>query len=70
VKPPELSQLAAALEALGCPPAKAADMASQLDRRARQLARRKGRSYDEALSHLLRLMRQGWAVNANASRPL
>jgi hypothetical protein len=70
MNPPDLSQLAAALEALGCPPTKAADMAAHLDRRARQLAQRKGRSYDEALTHLLRLMSQGWAVNANASPPL
>ncbi len=37
-------------------------MAAQLDKRARQLAERKGRSYDEALAHLLDLMRQGWAA--------
>jgi hypothetical protein len=37
-------------------------MAAQLDKRARQLAEQKGRSYDEALQHLLTLMRQGWAA--------
>jgi len=57
-----LDQLATALVALGCPPEKSAAMAGQLDRRARQLAERKGRSYDEALAHLLDLMRQGWAA--------
>ena len=31
--------------------------------RARQLAGQKGRSFDEALAHLLGLMRQGWAAN-------
>lgn len=37
-------------------------MAGQLDKRARQLSDQKGRSYDEALEHLLRLMSQGWAA--------
>ena len=37
-------------------------MAAQLDKRARQLAQLKSRSYDEALTHLLELMRQGWAA--------
>jgi hypothetical protein len=37
-------------------------MAAQLDKRARQLADEKSRSYDEALQHLLTLMRQGWAA--------
>ena len=36
-------------------------MAAQLDKRARQLAAEKGRSYEEALKHLLTLMNQGWA---------
>ncbi len=57
-----VEELAAALAALGCPPEKSAGMAAQLDRRARQLAERKGRTYDEALAHLLQLMRQGWAA--------
>jgi hypothetical protein len=56
-----ISQLAEALAALGCPVDKKAEMAAQLDKRARQLAQQKGRSYDEALAHLLQLMRQGWA---------
>jgi hypothetical protein len=37
-------------------------MAAQLDKRARQLAEQKGRSYENALTHLLELMRQGWAA--------
>jgi hypothetical protein len=37
-------------------------MAAQLDKRARQLAAEKNRSYDEALTHLLSLMRQGWSA--------
>jgi len=57
-----LAELASALETLGCPASKSAEMASQLDKRARQLAEKKHRSYDEALMHLLELMRQGWAA--------
>ena len=60
-----LNQLAQALIALGCPAEKSADMAAQLDKRARQLAAEKGRPYDEALKHLLTLMRQGWAAPKN-----
>jgi hypothetical protein len=58
----DLSQLAQVLVALGCPAAKSAEMAAQLDKRARQLAAEKGRSYDEAMAHLLNLMKQGWAA--------
>ena len=58
----ELNELAAVLVALGCPVAKSAEMAAQLDKRARQLATRRGRPYAEALAHLLGLMRQGWAA--------
>ena len=57
--PPELAKI---LVALGCPAEKASDMAEQLDKRARQLAAEKGRTYEEALTHLLTLMRQGWAA--------
>lgn len=53
-------ELAAGLVALGCPPEKSAEMAAQLDKRARQLAAEKGRSYEAALAHLLGLMQQGW----------
>jgi F0F1-type ATP synthase membrane subunit b/b' len=58
----DLSELATALTALGCPQEKAAEMAAQLHKRAEQLAAEKNRSYEEALSHLLELMRQGWAA--------
>jgi hypothetical protein len=64
----EISQVAQVLVALGCPPDKSAEMAAQLDKRAKQLAEQKGRSYDEALKHLLTLMKQGWAANPNAPR--
>ena len=58
----ETTELAKILVALGCPAEKSADMAAQLDKRARQLAAQKGRSYEEALQHLLALMKQGWAA--------
>jgi hypothetical protein len=58
----EISELAKVLVALGCPAEKSAAMAAQLDKRARQLAADKGRSYEEALKHLLGLMRQGWSA--------
>ena len=53
---------------LGCPPEKSAEMAAQLDKRARQLAEQKGRSYEDALAHLLELMRQGWAAQQREAR--
>jgi hypothetical protein len=58
----EISELAKILVAVGCPVEKSADMAVQLDKRARQLAIEKGRPYEEALKHLLTLMKQGWAA--------
>jgi hypothetical protein len=58
----EIPELTKALVVLGCPPKKSAEMAAQLDKRARQLAEQKGRSYEEALQHLLNLMKQGWAA--------
>ena len=58
----EISELAKILVALGCPAGKSAEMAAQLDKRARQLTTKKGRSYEEALQHLLTLMKQGWAA--------
>jgi hypothetical protein len=57
-----LDELAQLLTALGCPSEKSSEMAGQLDKRAKQLAGQKGRTYDEALQHLLTLMRQGWAA--------
>lgn len=58
----EIAQLAKILVALGCPAEKSADMAAQLDKRARQLAVEKNQSYEAALTHLLGLMKQGWAA--------
>jgi len=56
------AELAQLLLAFGCPPARAPEMAAQLDKRASQLAAKKGRTYEEAVVHLLGLMKQGWAA--------
>ena len=58
----EITELAKTLVALGCPAEKSAEMAAQLDKRARQLAGQKGRSYEDALAHLINLMKQGWSA--------
>jgi hypothetical protein len=58
-------ELAAALVTLGCPKDKSVEMAAQLDKRARQLSGQKGRTYEDAMAHLLELMAKGWAANAN-----
>ena len=63
----DLNELAMVLIGMGCPPGKSAEMAAQLDKRARQLAEQKGRSYEDALAHLLGLMRQGWAAKESGS---
>ena len=57
-----LDNLASVLTMLGCPKEKSAEMAAQLDKRAQQLARQKGKTYEEAMAHLLALMKQGWAA--------
>lgn len=54
--------LGALLVQMGCPEAKAPEMALQLDKRAQQLAIERGQTYDESLRHLLKLMSQGWAA--------
>ena len=61
------SELAGVLLAMGCPKEKTAEMAAQLDKRARQLAAQKGRTYEEAMEHLLRLMSQGWAAGGGSA---
>ncbi|HZL13728.1 MAG TPA: hypothetical protein VFC85_06245 [Verrucomicrobiae bacterium] len=63
----EILELAKVLVALGCPQNKSAEMAAQLDKRAKQLAEQKGRTYEEALRHLLTLMRQGWSAQSKSS---
>jgi hypothetical protein len=55
----ELSQLTALCERLGAPPAQAATMASQLAKRAGQLAAERGMSRDEALRGLLEVLVKG-----------
>ena len=55
----DLEHIADALVAIGCPAPKSREMAAQLDKRAHQLAAQKGRTYEEALLHLLKLMREG-----------
>jgi hypothetical protein len=55
-------ELTSILVALGCPVEKSSEMAAQLDKRARQLATQKQTSYDDALAHLLSLMKQGWSA--------
>lgn len=63
MSPPfDLPALAQLLAQMGCPADKSLALAAQLDKRARQLATLKGRSYEDALAHLVGLMRQGWAA--------
>ena len=62
-------ELAPILVSLGCPPEKSLEMASQLDKRARQLVAEKNKSYEEALAHLLNLMKQGWAAKEKGISP-
>jgi hypothetical protein len=57
-----LEQLAELLVTLGCPREKSREMAAQLDKRAGQLSAEKGKTREEALAHLLALMKQGWAA--------
>ena len=53
----EHATLEQALQQLGVPPAKAPPMATQLDKRAHQLAAKGDRTYEQALVHLLQLMK-------------
>ena len=59
---PTTNELAAWLVTLGCPRKKSVEMAAQLEKRATQLSAQKNKTYDEALAHLLNLMKQGWAA--------
>lgn len=56
------AELAPVLVALGCPSEKSLEMASQLNKRAQQLSAQKNKTYEEAMAHLLGLMKQGWAA--------
>lgn len=53
----EQAALTGALQQLGVPTSKAHDMAAQLDKRAHQLAEQDGRTHQDALLHLLQLMK-------------
>jgi hypothetical protein len=64
-----LNQLAQALSALGCPTEKSAEMAAQLEKRANQLAVERNQTHDEAMTHLLKLMSQGWAAAGRVNLP-
>ena len=53
----EQATLASALQQLGVPADKAPAKADQLDKRAHQLAEPDGRTHQDALLHLLQLMK-------------
>ena len=53
----EQAALEQALQQFGVPEDKAPDMAAQLDKRARQLSEKGERTYNQALLHLLNLMK-------------
>lgn len=57
-----LPELAALLVSMGCPKERSMDMAAQLDKRARQLSAHNDKTYEQALTHLLNLMKGGWAA--------
>jgi len=57
-----MHELASLLVSMGCPQDKSDEMAAQLEKRARQLSERTGRTHEEAMAHLLKLMKQGWAA--------
>jgi len=57
-----MHELASLLVSMGCPQDKSDEMAAQLEKRAHQLSGRTGRTYEEAMAHLLKLMKQGWAA--------
>jgi cell division protein ZapA (FtsZ GTPase activity inhibitor) len=58
----DLTEIAAVLVEMGCPEEKSVEMAAQLDKRARQLTERTGKTREQAIAHLLGLMTQGWAA--------
>jgi hypothetical protein len=56
------SEMELFLKNLGVPEENISTMASQLEKRAHQLAERKGQTYEEAMIHLINLLKQGWAA--------
>ena len=61
-QPNDNANLAKLLTTMGCPEAKAGEMAAQLTKRSGQLAVERNIPHNEAKAHLLSLMRQGWAA--------
>ena len=60
-QPEDNADLAQLLITMGCPEAKAGEMAAQLAKRSRQLAVDRNIPCNKATAYLLNLMRQGWA---------
>ena len=54
--------LAKTLTSMGCPENKSTEMAKQLTKRSKQLAKERNHSHEEAMAYLLNLMKQGWAA--------
>ena len=65
-QPNDNADLAKLLTTMGCPEAKAGEMAAQLAKRSGQLAVERNIPREEAMTHLLNLMRQGWAAKEEA----
>ena len=61
-QPEDNADLAQLLITMGCPEAKAGEMAAQLAKRSRQLAVDRNIPCNKATAYLLDLMRQGWAA--------
>jgi len=56
------AELKAFLGKLGVPEENLEAMASQLEKRALQLAEERQQPYEETLAHLIHLLKQGWAA--------
>lgn len=65
----ELTSLIELCERLGATPEQAKAMAAQLWKRSEQLASERGRSREEMMAHLLRLLTQGRAGQVPADFP-
>ena len=61
-QPDDNADLAKLLITMGCPTVKASEMALQLAKRSGQLAKERDIPREQATTHLLNLMRQGWAA--------
>jgi hypothetical protein len=56
------------LGTIGVPSDNCTTMAEQLEKRATQLSEKRNQSYDEALTHLINLLKQGWAAKQKGSQ--